>query len=96
MSLENPSVEQSRELTRSWMEYPPTQHTGYLELLEHTPDVIFGHLSLSPAAQAVVAHHTIRTSLGMASVVDRTGSDGVLRLGSTATATTSLASSVRC
>jgi farnesyl-diphosphate farnesyltransferase len=79
--MESPSVEQARELTRGWMQYPPTGHAGYLELLEHTPDVIAGHLSLSPAAQAVVAHHTIRTSLGMASVVERTGPDGVLRLG---------------
>jgi farnesyl-diphosphate farnesyltransferase len=82
--MENPSVDQAQWLTRQWMRNPPSDHAGYLELLERTPDVIAGHLSLSPAAQTVVAHHTIRTSIGMASVVERTGSDGVLRLGTLA------------
>lgn len=79
--MEEPTVERTRELTRGWLERPPSRHSGYLDLLGKTPEVIAGHLSLSPAAQEVVAHHTIRTSIGMASVVDRTGSDGVLRLG---------------
>lgn len=82
--MEDPSVDQAESLTRRWMRNPPSQHAGYLELLERTPDVIAGHLSLSPAAQTVVAHHTIRTSIGMASVVERAGSDGVLRLGTIA------------
>ena len=79
--MEEPSVERARELSERWMRTPPSQHDGYLELLGKIPEVIEGHLSLSPAAQEVVAHHTIRTSIGMASVVERTGSDGVLRLG---------------
>lgn len=82
--MEAPSVEQARKLTRQWMRNPPSGHEGYLELLERTPDVIAGHLMLTPAAQNVVAHHTIRTSIGMASVVERTGSDGILRLGTIA------------
>ena len=79
--MEDPSVARARELSRQWLRRPPSAHKGYLELLEMTPEVIAGHLSLSMGAQAVVAHHTKRTSLGMASVVDRAGSDGVLRLG---------------
>ncbi len=82
--MEDPSVEQARELSRQWLRRPPSDHAGYLELLEKTPEVIAGHLSLTPAAQQVVAHHTIRTSIGMASVVERAGSDGVLRLGTLA------------
>ncbi len=77
----DPTVERARELARAWLERPPTEHQGYLELLEKTPAVIAAHLSLSPAAQEVVAQHTIRTSHGMASVVNRTDEDGVLRLG---------------
>jgi farnesyl-diphosphate farnesyltransferase len=79
--MEDPSVERATELSHQWMKRPASEHSGYLELIEKTPEVIAGHLSLSPAAQEVVAHHTIRTSIGMASVVERTGSDGVLRLG---------------
>jgi len=82
--MEDPSVERARDLSRQWLERPPAAHGGYLELLGKTPEVIAGHLSLSPAAQEVVAHHTIRTSIGMASVVERAGSDGVLRLGTLA------------
>lgn len=79
--MEDPSVERATELSRQWMKWPASEHAGYLELIEKTPEVIAGHLSLSSAAQEVVAHHTIRTSIGMASVVERTGSDGILRLG---------------
>ena len=82
--MEDPSVQRARELSRQWLDRPPSAHEGYLELLTRTPDVIAGHLSLSSAAQEVVAHHTIRTSIGMASVVERAGSDGVLRLGTLA------------
>lgn len=82
--MEDPSVEQARELSQQWLRHPPSVHDGYLELLREAPEVIAGHLSLSPSAQEVVAHHTIRTSIGMASVVDRAGSDGVLRLGTLA------------
>jgi len=79
--MEEPSVQGARSLAQRWLKNPPTHHTGYLELLQKTPEVIAGHLSLSDDAQEVVAHHTIRTSIGMASVVERTGADGVLRLG---------------
>lgn len=79
--MKEPSVERARELSQQWLRRPPSEHAGYLELLEKTPEVVAGHLSLSSAAQEVVAHHTIRTSIGMASVVDRAGADGVLRLG---------------
>jgi len=79
--MEEPSVQQARELSERWLRRPPSEHEGYLELLKRTPEVITGHLALTSAAQEVVAHHTIRTSIGMASVVDRAGADGVLRLG---------------
>lgn len=82
--MEDPSVQRARELSRQWLERPPSAHEGYLELMARTPEVIAGHLSLSSGAQEVVAHHTIRTSIGMASVVERAGSDGVLRLGTLA------------
>ena len=82
--MENPTVDRARQLSSSWLATPPTRHEGYLELLEKTPEVIAAHLSLSPAAQKVVMDHTIRTTLGMAAVVSRTGPDGVLELDSIA------------
>ncbi|MGB5657904.1 MAG: squalene/phytoene synthase family protein [Thermoanaerobaculia bacterium] len=80
--LRDPSVERARELSRQWQAKPSSEHPGYLELLDRTPDVIAAFLELTPGARRVVAHHTIRTAEGMASVVKRTGSDGVLRLDS--------------
>jgi len=80
--LRQPSVERARELSRQWQSHPSSEHAGYLELLDRTPDVIAAFLELSPGAQRAVAHHTIRTAEGMASVVERTGPDGVLRLDS--------------
>jgi farnesyl-diphosphate farnesyltransferase len=78
--LREPSVERARELVQEWLAEPPSEHEGYLELLDRTPDVIAAFLGLTPGAQRVVAHHTIRTAEGMASIVERTGPDGVLRL----------------
>lgn len=78
--LNRPSVSLAREMSERWLDEPPTRHAGYLELLAKTPEVIASHLELSAQAQEVVAHHTIRTTLGMASVVDRTDDNGVLRL----------------
>jgi farnesyl-diphosphate farnesyltransferase len=80
--LRAPSVELAEEMTRQWRTVPPTEHAGYLELLDKTPDVIAAFLALAPDARRVVAHHTLRTAEGMASVVERTGPDGVLRLSS--------------
>ena len=80
--LQKPSVERAAELSREWQARPASEHAGYLELLDKTPEVIAAFMDLSPGAQRVVAHHTIRTAEGMASVVEQTGSDGVLRLDS--------------
>jgi len=80
--MQEPSVAAAEVLVKRWLEDPPSEHAGYLELLANTPQVIAGHLSMSAAAQEVVTHHTMRTSIGMASVVERTDADGVLRLDS--------------
>lgn len=80
--ISDPSIDAAGRLARSWCSHPPTDHAGYLELLEKTPRVIASFMSLAPQARQVVGHHTIRTTEGMASVVERTGGDGVLRLAS--------------
>ena len=78
--LREPSVERARQLARDWRAVPPSEHPGYLELLDRTPEVIAAFLELTPGAQRVVAHHTIRTAEGMAAVVERADANGVLRL----------------
>jgi farnesyl-diphosphate farnesyltransferase len=78
--LHEPSVEQAEKLAQTWMADPPTDHGGYMELLENTPGVFAAYLGFSPAAREIIERHTVRTAEGMASVVERTGDDGVLRL----------------
>lgn len=78
--LREPSVEKAEELAAGWLADPPTDHGGYLELLGNTPRVFEAYLGFSPAAREIIERHTIRTAEGMASVVERTGDDGVLRL----------------
>jgi farnesyl-diphosphate farnesyltransferase len=78
--VREPSVEKAEELAAAWQSDPPTDHSGYLELLGNTPRVFEAYLGFSPAAREIIERHTIRTAQGMASVVERTGDDGVLRL----------------
>jgi farnesyl-diphosphate farnesyltransferase len=78
--LQEPSVDRAENLATSWLADPPTDHEGYLELLGNTPRVFEAYLGFSPAAREIIERHTIRTAQGMASVVERTGDDGVLRL----------------
>ena len=80
--VRTPTVAEAQRLAASWIATPPTQHEGYLELLDKTPEVIASFMSLSPEAREVVGDHTIRTTEGMRAVVERTGTDGVLRLDS--------------
>ena len=79
--LEHPSAAQAEALAKSWADSVPIDHKGYLELLRETPRVIQEWRSLSPAARAIVARHTIRTARGMAGWVAQTD-HGELRLAS--------------
>ncbi|MEZ5332033.1 MAG: squalene/phytoene synthase family protein [Thermoanaerobaculia bacterium] len=79
--LETPEpAERAVPLVGRWRSRPPIDHSGYLRLLELTPDVLASLGALEGGARDVVRHHTVRTALGMAEFVDRTGEDGVLRL----------------
>ncbi len=78
--LREPTEERARELTAGWVERPPIDHAGYLELLANTPWVIRAFLELSPAARQAIGHHTIRTSELMAGFVEHTDDAGVLQL----------------
>ncbi len=78
--LRAPTVERTERLTARWIERPPIDHPGYLELLGRTPEVIRAFLGLSDAAQRAISRHTIRTSELMAGFVEYTDEQGVLRL----------------
>jgi farnesyl-diphosphate farnesyltransferase len=67
-------------LTRRWLAEPPTDHRGYLELLEETPGVLDAWSRLSARAREVTGRHTRRTIELMAGFVQRSDAGGSLRL----------------
>ena len=75
-------VKRLEGLTAKWMEKPPHQHAGYLELLKLTPQVVGTLSSMAPGARAILIKHTVRTSKGMADIVSRGDAKGNLQLGS--------------
>ena len=80
--LQHDSSSDLVDLAHSWLEPPPSSHQGYIDLLRETPAVFEALQRLSPAAQAVLCEHTVRTADGMTGFVRRTGPDNVLRLNS--------------
>ena len=69
-----------RELTARWLDDPPLDHPGYLELLAATPEVIAWHRLLRPAASEQLRRHVVRSARGMIEVVRRIDAIGVLQL----------------
>ncbi|MBL8682316.1 MAG: squalene/phytoene synthase family protein [Myxococcales bacterium] len=78
--LRDPSVERARELTGKWTASRPIDHDGYMELLAETPAVFEALLACEPRGRAIVTKHALRTTDGMATVVERTDHRGNLQL----------------
>lgn len=80
--MRQPSQASAAECVRGWLESPPCDHQGYLELLRETPELL-AELERFPRArrEAVVAH-TVRTCEGMARFIEQADEAGNLRLGS--------------
>lgn len=73
---------EAKRLSAAWLDRPPVEHEGYLELLRELPAVLAQLDELAPAVKQLVVKHTVRTTEGMASVVARADERGNLRLGS--------------
>jgi farnesyl-diphosphate farnesyltransferase len=63
-----------------WIEDPPLEHAGYLELIEQTPRVLQWHGGLGALARQAIRDHLLRTAQGMARFVARGDGSGALRL----------------
>ncbi len=72
--------EEAKRRSAQWLERPPVEHAGYLELLGELPGVLAELDALAPKVSELVVHHTVRTTDGMASVVARADERGNLRL----------------
>ncbi len=78
--LVTPDAGQTRARAASWVDDPPLDHSGYLELLGETPAVVAAWSGLSTQARELVGTHTRRTIAGMVGFVEQQR-DGVLQLG---------------
>lgn len=74
------SADRVRECVEEWTRTPPSDHAGYLELIEETPAVFAALLALDAPAQRAIVTHTRRTVGLMAEFVTHSDSEGVLRL----------------
>ncbi len=73
-------VAAARERAAEWATAGATDHEGYVALLRETPAVLEDLASLSPASRAIVARHALRTTEGMARVVESGDEGGRLQL----------------
>ncbi|MFV1958771.1 MAG: squalene/phytoene synthase family protein [Planctomycetota bacterium] len=80
--LEPGSDGAARALARSWVEDPPLDHDGYLELLAETPAVLEALGAQRPGAQRIIRHHLRRTTEGMSRYAVQAGVAGRLELDS--------------
>lgn len=78
--LADPQVERADALAAGWLESPPTEHEGYLDLLGHTPLVIADLLRMPSSVREVMVRHTSRTASGMADFVRRSADVGEIEL----------------
>lgn len=78
--LSDPTSPRIAESVRSWTAVSASDHAGYQELLEKSPEVLEAFAALSPEARESIAEHTRRTCEGMARFVERADSRGRLEL----------------
>jgi farnesyl-diphosphate farnesyltransferase len=69
--MESPDPARAASLTQDWLSDPPVQHSGYLDLLTASDQVLQAYAELEPHARRCVGEHTVRTCHGMADVVGR-------------------------
>jgi farnesyl-diphosphate farnesyltransferase len=78
--MQSEDAHEPRDMTAQWLDEPPLDHPGYLELLAATPEVIGWHRRLRPAAREQLRLHVARSASGMIGVVERSDANGHLQL----------------
>jgi farnesyl-diphosphate farnesyltransferase len=71
--LRHPDAERAHALAAAWVEDPPCEHDGYMELLADLPRVMETHARLSPPSRRAIDEHTLRTIEGMGAFIERGG-----------------------
>ena len=79
--MRRPTAEEAQVLAERWLQSPPSDHSGYNELLAQNGFVIEHFLALGEPSRETIALHTPRTARLMADFVTKSDERGVLRLG---------------
>ena len=78
--MESDDANELPDMTARWLDEPPLDHPGYLELLAATPEVIRWHRRLRPAAREQLRLHITRSARGMIRVVQSSDANGNVQL----------------
>jgi farnesyl-diphosphate farnesyltransferase len=78
--LASGDLERAITVAARWLERPPLQHAGYLELLAATPRIMGRLAERSPRARELITERARASARGMARFVARCDADGALRL----------------
>lgn len=78
--LEDPTEEAAAQAAAQWLREPPLDHSGYLELLTETPQVLTAFRGLAPRARQILHHHLDGSAAGMARFVAGARAEGELTL----------------
>jgi farnesyl-diphosphate farnesyltransferase len=78
--VDHAPLPRAASLARAWVDGRPTEHAGYLDLLDATPAVLQALQGMSPSGRAIVLRHARRTAEGMRGFVERSDERGSLRL----------------
>jgi len=78
--IENEGAHDGPDLVARWIDDPPLEHDGYLELLAATHEVIGWQRGMRFAARELLRRHVARSARGMIDVVKRIDDRGALDL----------------
>jgi len=78
--LRAPQFQRAESLASAWIESPPTEHEGYLDLLRNTPLVVADLARMPAKVSEAMVRHTCRTANGMAGFVRRSADVGEIEL----------------
>lgn len=78
--LRSNDLKLSDGLSEQWVTWQPSQHPGYLQLLQELPALLSSIRELGSPAREIIVRSACRTVDGMLEFIDRGEADGSLRL----------------
>jgi len=80
--LREPDQTRAGHLAAQWTADPPCEHAGYLDLITELPALLEAMSALPSSRREIILEHTLRTTMGMSSFLERSDEHGNLLLAS--------------